>query len=84
MNGDYKASKLPEPDENTIIDHDENTVLTVDQHSAAFTSNFASLNRAQLEICEDVVKSIEHQIPNRLFFVDGPGGTGKTYLLEVI
>ena len=43
------------------------------------------MNPCQLEICDDVIKSMEtpDKIKDRLFFVDGPGGTGKTYLLEV-
>ena len=76
---------MPEPDPDTIIDYDENTVLNIDQHFEMFLSKFSTLNRKQFEVCQDVINSIEqpNHNPDRLFFVDGPGGTGKTYLLEV-
>ena len=78
---------MPEPDEyDTTIEYDENAiVLTVDEHAKKFHINHTTMNRCQLAVCDDVVKSMESpdKEGNRLFFVDGPGGTGKTYLLEV-
>lgn len=78
---------MPEPDKfDTAIEYDENTiVLTVDEHTKKFNQNHSTMNSCQLKICDDVVKAIENpeKEKNRLFFVDGPGGTGKTYLLEV-
>ena len=43
------------------------------------------MNRCQLDVCNDVIDAMEkpNKEKDRLFFVDGPGGSGKTYLLEV-
>lgn len=78
---------MPEPELDVDISSDENVnVYTTDQHLEKYATNYSTLNRCQLEICEDVIMSIEEpdKYHDRLFFVDGPGGTGKTFLLEVI
>jgi len=46
-------------------------------------THFPLLNRDQRSAYDSIVCSVERQ-DGRLFFVDGPGGTGKTFLYKVI
>ncbi|PKC64983.1 hypothetical protein RhiirA1_320842, partial [Rhizophagus irregularis] len=41
--------------------------------------DFLSLNTEQRAIFDKVIKAVETKTP-AIFFVDGPGGTGKTFL----
>jgi hypothetical protein len=44
-----------------------------------------SLNSNQREIYDDIMSAIQaNQLDNKLFFIDGPGGTGKSTLLNHI
>ena len=42
------------------------------------------LTTHQFEIFKEITNSLEHQTSHKLFFLDAPGGTGKTYLLNNI
>ena len=43
-----------------------------------------SLNENQRLAFDEIMKSISGKIEEKLFYVDGPGGSGKTYLYDVI
>lgn len=78
---------MPEPDSNSIIQYDDENaiVLTVDEHEKKFNTNHSTMNRCQLCVCNDVINSMENPDVEKdtMFIIDGPGGSGKTFLLEV-
>jgi len=41
------------------------------------------LNNLQQEVVDSVLRAIENR-QSRCFFIDGPGGTGKTYLYNTL
>lgn len=44
-----------------------------------------TLNPVQKSVFDDVVKSVEKfEEPNRFFFIDRPGGNGKTYVYNTL
>ena len=47
-------------------------------------NNLDNLNIDQKAIFKTIIKAINGEIEQKLFFVDGPGGTGKTYLYNMI
>jgi len=48
-------------------------------------NNHARLNQGQRQAFERIVQAIQHQhAPETLFFVDGPGGTGKSFLYNTL
>ncbi|OWY93934.1 Helitron helicase [Phytophthora megakarya] len=49
------------------------------------TERIDQLNRNQRDVFDQVVRAVEHPMGGeKLFFLDGPGGTGKSFLLEPI
>lgn len=51
----------------------------------SITANFHKLNAGQMEVFQTVVEAVNAPHPRqKLFFVDGPGGTGKSFLFEQI
>ncbi|KAK3814868.1 MAG: DNA helicase Pif1 like protein, partial [Benniella sp.] len=47
-------------------------------------ANLGHLNPNQRATFERIVSSIMGTIPQRLFFIDGPGGTGKSFLYDTL
>ncbi len=58
------------------VDRDEETRLGQEM--------FAQLNASQRSAAEEVLAAIEGRTTTRCFFVDGPGGTGKTFLYRTL
>ncbi|OWZ01907.1 Helitron helicase [Phytophthora megakarya] len=49
------------------------------------TERVDQLSRNQRDVFDQVVHAVEHPVDGeKLFFLDGPGGTGKSFLLEQI
>jgi hypothetical protein len=64
--------------------HDQQMFNTQNLKQIAL-SNERKLNAGQLTIYEQVLEKIKNpQSKNKLFFIDGPGGTGKTFLYNTI
>ena len=59
--------------------------MTVQEHNDIADTMLASLNAEQLDIYTQVMAQVHNTDNNqkKCFFVDGPGGTGKTYLINV-
>ena len=45
---------------------------------------YLTLNAQQKEACDVILSAADRQCPQRLFFIDGPGGSGKTYLYKAL
>ena len=71
---------LEENQQQTLIADEEN----YDQEEIDQTlNNLNSLNSDQKLIFDTVINAINGKINQKLFFVDGPGGTGKTFLYNI-
>ena len=46
--------------------------------------DIATLNEDQRRIYDDIITAVKSNDTNRRYFVDGPGGTGKTFLYTII
>ena len=46
--------------------------------------NLVKLNSDQKLIFDTIIKAINNEINQNLFFIDGPGGTGKTFLYNIL
>lgn len=81
---------LPEP-RNDIEDWrlrnqiEELNELTDQQHADIATTMLGSLNAEQLLIYNKIMEQVNNtdNAAKKCFFIDGPGGTGKTYLINV-
>ncbi|XP_071721366.1 ATP-dependent DNA helicase PIF1-like [Rutidosis leptorrhynchoides] len=79
---------LPQPDPSLLTKLDNRLIreelnYNVEEMRNLHESLFNSLNSEQLIIYENVVTSVKQQ-KGGLFFVYGPGGTGKTFLYNAI
>ena len=66
--------------------------IGLEERRVRFNNKYKSLNRAQKEVM-DVIKEYQEKVNNStlidlletlILMIDGPGGSGKTYLSEVI
>ncbi|CAN1247135.1 ATP-dependent DNA helicase PIF1 [Linum grandiflorum] len=79
---------LPIPSNSSHI-LSSNSLLAEELHydhvalGATFAAQFAKLNAKQKIAFHEITDSIQHN-RNQLFFIDGYGGTGKTFLWQVI
>ena len=72
---------LPQPVEN----HVEPVVVDFEMEQIEADRLISTLNHQQLEAFQKVKHIIEHDdASDRCFFLDGPGGSGKTYLYKTI
>ncbi|PIC25660.1 hypothetical protein B9Z55_018506 [Caenorhabditis nigoni] len=58
--------------------------IDYDQILSQGESLYETLNEEQKECCDLVLAAVDGSGVQRLFFIDGPGGSGKTYLYTVI
>ncbi len=58
--------------------------LTNKQFEELFEQNFKSLNQEQLLVTSKIVDSIKEKSPQKLFFVNGSAGTGKTFIYNTL
>ncbi|XP_071699714.1 uncharacterized protein [Rutidosis leptorrhynchoides] len=79
---------LPQPDP-SLIRHIDNRLIreelnyNIQELKAVHDSLYSSLNPGQLKVYESVIGAVNAQ-EGGLFFVYGPGGTGKTFLYNTI
>ena len=73
--------RLPEPEYIPPVEEVLNTSIAELQ---AVKSQVTSLNREQRFIFERIMAALQSVHGNKCFFLDGPGGSGKTYLLNVL
>ncbi len=78
---------LPEPTMNVEWRYRHQNVnlleTTREEYAERVTEILPTLNPEQLIAYNAIVNSVENNLQNKLFFIDGPGGTGKTYLINV-
>ncbi|CAH1419280.1 unnamed protein product [Lactuca virosa] len=58
---------------------EEYSIVVEDEHICAKDS----LNRDQRTAYDEIMRHVDHNIPG-VFFIDGPGGTGKTFLYKAL
>jgi hypothetical protein len=58
-------------------------LLSIRDHARLFCAMSSSLNERQTIILETIIQ-LTDQSESGLIYIDGPGGTGKTYLMNVI
>ena len=78
---------MPQPDDSVgTVDASRQTgQLSEEQLLERLRSNVASLNDGQLQAFNTIVAAIDDcEVEQRLFFVDGPGGSGKTFLYNTL
>uniref|UniRef100_A0A8I7BDK0 ATP-dependent DNA helicase n=1 Tax=Hordeum vulgare subsp. vulgare TaxID=112509 RepID=A0A8I7BDK0_HORVV len=86
MGKDIKSFSLPKIDQQHETTDDipreimEETSIEVDHED---TSLYKNLNNEQREAYDEILAAIDHQ-RGGIFFVDGPGGTGKTFLYRAL
>ena len=74
-------SLLDEDQENSLIADEQNyDQIEIDQT----LNNLTNLNSDQQNIFDTVIDAINEIIKQKLFFVDGPEGTEKTFLYNMI
>ena len=58
---------------------------TREEHNEAFEERLATLNAAQKRSIDALEANFRNTDPRqpKCLFIEGPGGTGKTYLIEV-
>lgn len=73
---------LPMP---VVVDDplDDGSLLTQEQNRLNAIEYINNLNNEQRNIFDQIVGSIGSSNRSKCFYVDGPGGTGKTYLIKV-
>ncbi|OWZ20553.1 Helitron helicase [Phytophthora megakarya] len=61
-----------------------NEIATYEPEDLARTTALADqMNENQKEVFDQVIEAVNHPVDGqKLFFVDGPGGTGKSFVLE--
>ena len=72
---------MPEPYD---IDSDADVHMTTEAELIEIQHQVDSLNSEQRPIFEKIMAAINDPNANKCFFLDGPGGSGKTYLLNTI
>ena len=59
--------------------------LCPDDESESVHDNVHLLNADQLRIHYAIMRCVEdHEVGAKVFFIDGPGGTGKTFLYNTL
>eukprot|EP00794_Sanderia_malayensis_P017120 gene17120-biopygen14739 len=58
--------------------------INIEQEREQGQQMFEQLNSEQLQIHNTIVQAIEKQSPDNCFFLDGPAGTGKTFLYNTL
>jgi PIF1-like helicase len=64
--------------------HPENSLYNREQEAALGAQDLNRLNPGQKAIADEILFAIEGGEEPRVYFVDGPGGTGKTFLYSTL
>jgi hypothetical protein len=88
-----KFPTMPQYTESSIIDHpwmgkddQERThhEPTVEEYIQLATMHMEQLTREQQTIFDTINAAIDNRKKPQLYFIDGPGGTGKTFLYNIL
>ena len=74
---------MPQSDVYNPIERVERA-FTTEQYQEFFEENLNRLNQDQKQVFDNIIQATttrNHQA--KCFFLDGPGGTGKTFLIQV-
>lgn len=76
---------LPQPIQpnNSNHEYEEATLYDREEMAAFVSNNIPRLNTEQRHIFDRVIRSVEQQL-GEIFFLDAPGGTGKTFLTGIL
>ena len=82
----YGDSGLPVIDEDggEWVNDEEQIMMNDKEHEKQFDTKHGMLNESQKLIFDLAIKALkEKDNKEKLIFIDGPGGSGKTFLFEV-
>lgn len=69
----------------TEYDNKENYYMTFEQAMEIGTNQYKQLNDKQKEILDLVLSKLDNNTNNNnCFYIDGPGGSGKTFIYTII
>lgn len=74
--------KLPTP-VLTVAQHTTEETYNVEEESTNGKAAYEKLNLEQKAIAEEVLHAVRNKIPN-CYFIDGPGGSGKTFVYKTL
>lgn len=66
------------------ISHLEELIPDSRDHGLLYSSMYHKLNNDQKLAFDEIIKSVLPNSKQKLFFIDGPGGTGKTFLYKCL
>ena len=72
---------LPKPTDCNF--HDDGNRYNIEEENQKGMEAYAKLNNEQQQITEDILQAVRSGT-QRLMFIDGPGGTGKTFLYRTL
>jgi len=73
----------PQPDTFDPIQRVERA-YTTEEYQEFYQNNLNRLNQEQRQVFDRIIQAISYRNPvNNCYFLDGPGGTGKTFLIQV-
>jgi len=71
--------RLPKP----VAVQEPQETYNVEEERACGHDNYNALNNEQRQIADEVLHSVRNKLP-ATYFVDGPGGSGKTFLYKTL
>uniref|UniRef100_A0A1I7T222 ATP-dependent DNA helicase n=1 Tax=Caenorhabditis tropicalis TaxID=1561998 RepID=A0A1I7T222_9PELO len=80
----YDEDDLPRIDPNTDFDNPDAVQIDRNHHRTEGLDMYSKLNPQQKKFVDRALELDETQDQKRLLFVDGPGGTGKTFCYKTI
>jgi len=80
QNQSWNAFNLPSFDASLISNHHSYALYCGNEDQVDFSYNYQALNHEQTVIFEEIITAVEKRSNQILFYIDGPGGSGKTYL----
>ena len=74
---------MPQPDAYDPVERVQRA-FTTEQYQEFFDENLNRLNHDQKHVFDNITQAISNRNQQpKCFFLDGPGGTGKTFLIQV-
>ena len=81
---EYGFFGLPELSDDEYVREEVNTYDQILRDLLPVEEDVARLNLNQADFDNAVQEPLRHESPRRLFFLDGPAGTGKTFLYNLL
>ena len=66
------------------IDQVTDEILNIDESATRGEQMFRQLKGRQIEIVNSIINAVDNNVEPRCFFIDGPGGTGKTFIYKTL